>query len=130
VVPGAGRSRRLEWDGARQRRPESAWGASWPCSWIGIAAQNVPLRRRLVYEYKLPVSSGIMVTHIDPGSPAEASELREGDIIVSFAGEHVSAIDELQRLLTADQIGKRVPVVVLRGVYVLDLSVVPDHRPD
>jgi S1-C subfamily serine protease len=99
-------------------------------SWIGIAAQNVPLPRRLVYEYKLPGSSGVMVTHIDSGSPAEVSELREGDIIVSFAGEQVSAIDELQRLLTADQIGKRVPVVVLRGVYVLDLTVVPEHRPD
>ncbi|HEV2325791.1 MAG TPA: trypsin-like peptidase domain-containing protein [Terracidiphilus sp.] len=99
-------------------------------SWIGIAVQNVPLPRRLVYEYKLPVSAGVMVTHIDPGSPAEASELREGDIIVSFAGEQVSAIDELQRLLTADQIGKRVPVIVLRGVYLLDLTVVPKHRPD
>lgn len=70
------------------------------------------------------------MTHIDPESPAEASELREGDIIVSFAGEQVSAIDELQRLLTADQIGKRIPVVVLRGVYLLDLTVAPEHLPD
>jgi S1-C subfamily serine protease len=99
-------------------------------SWIGIAAQNVHLPRRLVYEYKLPGSSGVMVTHIDPGSPAEVSELREGDIIVSFAGEQVGAIDELQRLLTADQVGKRVPLVVLRGVYLLDLTAVPEHRPD
>jgi S1-C subfamily serine protease len=28
--------------------------------WIGIAAQNVPLPRRLVYEYKLPASTGVM----------------------------------------------------------------------
>src|SRR5215469_10879966 len=39
-------------------------------SWIGIAAQNVPLPRRLVYQYKLPVSSGVMVTSVDPESPA------------------------------------------------------------
>lgn len=99
-------------------------------SWIGIAAQNVPLPRRLVYEYKLPVSSGVMVTHLEPQSPAETAELREGDIIVSFAGERVSGIDELQRLLTADRIGTRVPVVVLRGIYVVDLTVLPEHRPD
>ena len=99
-------------------------------SWIGIAAQNVPLPRRLVYEYKLPASAGVMATHIDPQGPAEAAGLREGDIIVSFAGERVSAIDELHRLLTDDRIGKRVPLVVLRGVYLQDLTVVPQHRPE
>lgn len=71
-----------------------------------------------------------MVTHLEPLSPAESAELREGDIIVSFASDRVSGIDELQRLLTADRIGTRVPVVVLRGVYVVDLTVVPEHRPD
>lgn len=99
-------------------------------SWIGIAAQNVPLPRRLVYEYKLPASAGVMATHIDPLGPAEAAGLREGDIIVSFAGERVSAIDELHRLLTDDRIGRRVPLVALRGVYLQDLTVVPQHRPE
>jgi S1-C subfamily serine protease len=99
-------------------------------SWIGIAAQNVPLPRRLVYEYKLPASAGVMATHIDPQGPAEAAGLREGDIIVSFAGERVSAIDELHRLLTDDRIGRRVPLVVLRGVFLQDLTVVPQHRPE
>jgi S1-C subfamily serine protease len=98
--------------------------------WIGIAAQNVPLPRRIVYEYKLPVSSAVMVTHIDPQSAADKAGLREADMIVSFAGESVSAIDELYRLLTADRAGKPVPVRVLRGVYPLDLTVVPDHRPE
>jgi S1-C subfamily serine protease len=71
-----------------------------------------------------------MATHIDPQGPAEAAGLREGDIIVGFAGERVSAIDELHRLLTDDRIGGRVPLVVLRGVYLQDLTVVPQHRPE
>jgi S1-C subfamily serine protease len=99
-------------------------------SWIGIAAQNVPLPRRIVYEYKLPVSSGVMATHIDPQSPAERAGLRDGDIIVSFAGESVSAIDELHRLLTADRVGKNLPLMVLRGVSLLELSVIPANRAD
>lgn len=45
-------------------------------SWIGMAAQNVPLPRRLVYEYKLPASMGVMATHIDPQGPAKAAGLR------------------------------------------------------
>jgi S1-C subfamily serine protease len=97
-------------------------------SWVGIAAQNVPLPRRLVYEYKLPVTSGVMVTHIDPQGPADKAAVHEGDIIVSFAGESVSAIDELQRLLTAERVGQRLPLMVLRGVSLLDLSLTPAHR--
>jgi S1-C subfamily serine protease len=97
-------------------------------SWIGIAAQNVPLPRRIVYEYKLPVSSGVMATSIDAKSPAEKAGLRDGDIIVSFAGESVRGVDELHRLLSADRAGIPVVVLVLRGVRLVDLTVVPEER--
>ena len=99
-------------------------------SWVGIAAQNVPLPRRLVYEYKLPASSGVMATSVDPESPAGKAGLRDGDIIVSFAGERVSGIDELHRLLSAERVGKRSPLVALRGVHLLELTVTPTHRPE
>jgi S1-C subfamily serine protease len=99
-------------------------------SWIGIAAQNVPLPRRLVYEYKLPTSSGVMATSVDPESPAGKAGLHDGDIIVSFAGESVSGIDELHQLLSAERAGKRLPLLALRGVYLLDITVTPMHRPE
>lgn len=99
-------------------------------SWIGIAAQNVPMPRRLVYEYKLPASSGVMATSIDPEGPAGKAGLRDGDIIVSFAGETVSGIDELHRLLSADRTGQRLPLLALRGVQLVDVTVIPTHRPE
>jgi S1-C subfamily serine protease len=99
-------------------------------SWIGIAAQNVPLPRRIVYEYKLPVSSGVMVTSLEPKSPADKAGLRDGDIIVSFAGESVSGIDELHRLLSVDRAGRPAPLMVLRGVHLLDLKVTPAHQQE
>ena len=99
-------------------------------SWIGIAAQNVPLPRRIVYEYKLPASSGVMATSVDLESPAAKAGLGDGDIIVSFAGESVSGIDELHRLLSADRVGKRLPLMALRGVQLLDMTVTPTHRPE
>jgi S1-C subfamily serine protease len=99
-------------------------------SWIGIAAQNVPLPRRIVYEYKLPVSSGVLATSVDPESPAGKAGLREGDIILSFAGESVSAIDELHRLLSAERAGKRQQLIALRGISLVDLTVTPETRPD
>jgi S1-C subfamily serine protease len=100
-------------------------------SWIGIAAaQNVPLPRRLVYGHKLLVSSGVMATSVDPKGPAAAAGLLEGDIILGFAGESVSGIDELHRLLSADRADQRQQVTVLRGVTIVDLSVIPINRPE
>jgi S1-C subfamily serine protease len=99
-------------------------------SWIGIAAQNVRLPRRIVYVYKLPAPSGVMATSVDPESPAAKAGLREGDIILSFAGESVSAIDELHRLLSADRVGRRQPLMALRGISLLDLTVTPENRPE
>jgi S1-C subfamily serine protease len=99
-------------------------------SWIGVAAQNVPLPRRIVYEYKLPASSGVLATNVDPESPAGKAGLRGGDIILSFAGESVSAVDELHRLLSAERAGKRQQLIALRGISLLDLTVTPETRPE
>jgi S1-C subfamily serine protease len=81
------------------------------------------------YEQKLSASSGVMATSFDPESPASKAGTRDGDIIVSFAGESVIGIDEVHRLLSADRAGKRLPLIVLRGVHLLDMTVTPAHRP-
>jgi S1-C subfamily serine protease len=94
-------------------------------STIGISAQNVPLPRRLVYAYKLPVDSGVMVTAISPDGAAVRSGIQEGDILVSFAGEPIAGIDDLHRLLTADRAGTPQHVLALRGVSMVDLTVTP-----
>jgi S1-C subfamily serine protease len=94
-------------------------------SWIGIAGQNVPLPRRLVYEYKLPVETAVMVNEVYAGSPAEKAGLLSGDIIVSFGEQSTAGIDELHRLLTADAANKTISLVVLRGVEKRSLKIVP-----
>lgn len=99
-------------------------------SWIGIAAQNVPLPRRIIYEYKLSTSSGVMATSIDPDSPAAKCGMRDGDIILRFTGENISAINELHKVLSAERVGTPQSVLVLRGVSLVDLTIVPSTRPD
>jgi len=99
-------------------------------SWIGIAVQNVPLLRRIVYEYKLAADSGVMATSVDPDGPAGRAGMRDGDIILRFAGETISAINELHKVLTAERVGKAQPVLVLRGVSLVDLMVSPAARPE
>ncbi|HVV70992.1 MAG TPA: trypsin-like peptidase domain-containing protein, partial [Verrucomicrobiae bacterium] len=56
-------------------------------SYLGVGGQNVPLHRRLVRHYQLPVSTGVLVIALAPGSPASRAGLREGDVMVALNGQ-------------------------------------------
>jgi len=62
---------------------------------------------------------------VEPGGPAEEGGIRTGDLVVSFAGRPVRGIDDLQRRLGEEAIGREVPVTVLRLGRLLDLTAVP-----
>lgn len=112
------------------------WAAGWLIkegrvrrSFVGIAGQTVPLLRKLVLAYRLPAASGVLVSRVEPGSPAARAGLREDDLILSFAGVATPRIETLHRLLTGDRIGQATELRVLRGVELLTLSVVPLEMP-
>jgi S1-C subfamily serine protease len=96
---------------------------------IGVGGQNVPLHRRIVRFYKLPVESGVLVQSVEPGSPAEHAGLQYGDVIVSFGGAPVAGIDDLHKFLTADRVAIPVPLAVLRNTQLISLQVVPGEKP-
>jgi S1-C subfamily serine protease len=96
-------------------------------SYIGVGGQNVPLPRRLVRAENLAVESGILVIAVEPNSPALRAGLREGDVIVGFAGHAVAGIDDLHRLLTEQHIHRPTSLALLRGTAKLDLAIVPEE---
>jgi S1-C subfamily serine protease len=96
-------------------------------SYIGLAGQNVPLPRRIVRYYNLPVESGIMIISYDGDSPAKKAGALEGDIIVGFDDRPIAGIDELHKLLTEDRIGHKFSLAVIRGTEKLSLEVVPEE---
>jgi S1-C subfamily serine protease len=94
-------------------------------SHLGVAGQNVPIARQIVRFYDLHVSRGIRVASIEPDSPSARSDLREGDLIVGFAGQDVDGIDQLHRLLTEERSGVPTPLTVIRGTEKLEIHVTP-----
>lgn len=94
-------------------------------SYIGVAGQNVPLPRRVVRFYNLEVEHGILVVQMDDDSPARRGGLREGDVIVGFAGQRVAGIDELHKLLTEERVGQSAPLEVIRRTERLTLNIIP-----
>jgi S1-C subfamily serine protease len=81
---------------------------------IGVAGQNVPLHRRIVRFFSLPVSTGVHISALEKGSPAARAGLREGDVIIAYGGRDVTSVDDLHRILTDEQVGIAAPITVIR----------------
>ena len=96
-------------------------------AYIGVEAQTAPLHRRLVRFYDLPQESGVIVSAVTPGSPAQRAGLREGDVIVALDGKAVAGVDDLHRLLTDAHVGVSSSLTVLRWTQKLELQVVPQE---
>lgn len=97
-------------------------------SYIGLAGQNVPIPRRIVRYYNLPVESGILIVSFEENSPGRKAGLREGDLIVGFDGRSTAGIDDLHKLLTEERIGHKSSLLVIRGTQKLELQVVPEEK--
>jgi len=96
-------------------------------AYIGVEAQNAPLHRRIVRFYDLPKETGAIVLAAENGSPAQKAGLREGDVIIAFAGQSIAGVDDLHRLLTDAQVDVKTSVIVLRRTERLELVIVPQE---
>ncbi len=94
-------------------------------SYIGVAGQNVPIHRRVVRFYNLPLETGVLVASVEKESPATKTGLREGDVIVAFNGEPIGSIHELHRRLMGEQIGLESRITIVRHTEKLELPIVP-----
>jgi S1-C subfamily serine protease len=94
-------------------------------SYIGIGGQNVPLHRKVVRFFNLPVETGVMITGIEPSSPAAKTDLAENDVIVEAGGRPIATIDDLHKLLTDEQVGVTLNVVVIRRTERLTFELAP-----
>ena len=97
-------------------------------SYIGVAGQTVPIPRAVARSNQLAVSSGVFVTSVEPNSPAASAGLRDGDVVLAFAGEVVTGIDDLHRRLTGDRIGVPATLTILRSAERRQLTVVPSEK--
>jgi S1-C subfamily serine protease len=98
-------------------------------AWLGIAGQNVELHRRVVRFHEIKTPSGVMAASVEIDSPADRAGIKRGDVIVAFGGRTVAGSDDLQRLLTGDQVGARSAITIVRGTEKIALEIVPASRP-
>lgn len=97
-------------------------------AYLGLSLQEVPIHQKVRRHYHLPNTSGLFVTGIEPDSPAALSQIREGDIIVSFHNKPVETLHELFKMLTNRDILTAVSISVIRHTEQLNFSIFPVAR--
>ncbi len=80
--------------------------------WPGIIGQNVTAD--LAEGLGLPTPMGVVIANIHPQSPFLAAGLAIGDVILSFEGQPVGAIEELAFRMAAMGIGGKAEVIYMR----------------
>ncbi len=94
-------------------------------AYLGIAGGPRPVPPR--HRREGGPASGIEVVEVTSGSPAERGGLRPEDLIVGVSGTAVNRVDDLQRLLVGDLIGRPLALSIIRNGRRQELELVPEE---
>ena len=94
--------------------------------YLGVSTQ--PVRLPAPVSEQLQQETGLLLVSVEADSPAEKGGLLLGDTIVALAGAAVRHHDDLLALLSGDRVGSEVPVRVLRGGQLTEVTVVIGER--
>jgi len=92
-------------------------------AYLGIAGGTRPLPPRLVRE--LDRESGVEIVQVVEGSPAARAGIRPEDLLVEVDGEPVKGMDDLQRIMVSEAIGRRITMRLFRNGQTFQVDVEP-----
>lgn len=96
--------------------------------WLGVSVQ--PVTPDLAREFGLKGDSGILISDVVAGSPAEEAGLRRGDVITQFNGREVNDAAELKNIVAGTPPGTKVNVKYARNGKAGSVQVSIRELPD
>jgi S1-C subfamily serine protease len=92
-------------------------------AYLGIAGGPRPLPPRLARE--LGRKSGVEIAEVVEGGPADRAGMLAEDLIVELGGTPIEGMNDLQRVVVSEVIGRAVRAKVVRGGRERELELVP-----
>lgn len=80
--------------------------------WLGVRIQTIS--EDIAESLGVQENTGALVSGVTPGGPGDKSGLKPGDIILGFAGQKVTSMKGLPRLVARAKIGEAAKVKILR----------------
>ena len=94
-------------------------------AYIGVSGANVKIATRVVRHFDLPASGAVHVVEVAPESPAARAGITAGDRLIALDGEPLDGIDDLQRMLDGERIGRNCEITLLRRSALISLELRP-----
>jgi len=83
----------------------------------GLGMEVNTLTAAMARAYNMTDKTGVVVTRVAPGSPADAAGLREGDLILEVNREPVRDLENYSNALKKRKSGSKILLLVKRGNY-------------
>jgi S1-C subfamily serine protease len=100
-----------------------------PRGYLGIGLQPVRLPDSIRQSLYRDEKTAAIVLEVEPDSPAHKAGIVIGDIIVTLSGHPVSRLEDVHSELSGAAIGKALPLKLVRGGTIQDVSIVVGERP-
>lgn len=97
--------------------------------YLGLAMQSVTLPESLRSKLNLISGEGLLVVHVEPGSPAEKAGVLLGDTLLELGGKTIADTDAVQNALRSHPIGSEVEALFIRGGATAKVRVKLAPRP-
>jgi S1-C subfamily serine protease len=96
--------------------------------YLGLAMQTAALPESLRTGLNLTASEGLLVVHVEPGSPAEKAGILLGDVLIKLADEAVADTESAQRVLRRHKAGDAIAASLVRGGAMISATVKLEAR--
>ncbi len=95
--------------------------------WIGVEAQEIT--KELADSFGLPDANGALIAGVQRGSPADAGNIKPGDILLSINGKAVKDPQIMLDLIASQKPGETVTFKLRRQKTLFDTAILIGKRP-
>ncbi len=97
-------------------------------AYLGFQLQEVTINPKVKRHYHLPNEKALFVVSIEENSPGSRSQIKAGDLIVSFNNKPVTTLNQLFKELTKKEILTMIDISVVRHTELLNVGIFPVER--
>lgn len=97
-------------------------------AYLGVGGATRPLDRRLARAHGVLATSAVEVVTVEPGSPAAAAGVRDGDLVLGLGAVDVATVDDLVRALRGHPVKQPTTLRLVRRGRLLVVEVAPAER--
>jgi serine protease Do len=96
--------------------------------WLGVNIQE--LTPGLAKSFNLQNTSGVLVSQVQPNSPAAKAGLRPGDVILDYNGKETKTPTELSMAVADTKVGSTANIRLIREGKPMNLQIAIGERPN